>query len=486
MNNDKYTVRGLMVLLALFFAFSSVLAQQESLNDSDITLAIEAELVLDEAVASHLIDVSTKNGIVTLTGRVDNILNKERATRVAETIKGVRSVINNIEVVTPERSDKALSEDINAALLEDPATDSYEVGMVVDKGKVVLTGTVDSWQEKMLAGKVVKSVRGVKKVDNNIGVRYKSERSDFEIKQDIQRNLENDIWVDDGLIEIEVQDGNVMLSGTVGSADEKSRAITDAWVIGVNDVEAQSLEVKYWARDEMRRTRDFEKITDEEIKQAINDAFFQDPRVFSFHVDVIVENGNVTLSGVVDNLRSKSAAEQVARNTYGVWDVDNHIRVRPNTVPVNDTLKARVKRAMIRDPYVELHDLSIFAINGKVYLNGQVNTSYEKQRAQTVAERVKGVVDVSNNIKYEHKWTWKPDWKIRRAVNSQLFWSPFVDSDQVTLTIEDGVVTLSGNVDSWSEKSAAEDNAYEGGAREVNNNLNVKGKWYLDRYWYFR
>ncbi len=481
-----HIVKWLIALFVLGFGLTFALAQQETLNDRDITLAIEAELVLDEAVSSHLIDVSTKNGIVTLSGRVNNILNKERATRVAETIKGVRSVINNINVVPSERSDKALAEDIDAALLEDPAADSYEIGTVIDNGKVVLTGTVDSWQEKMLADKVVKSVRGVKEVDNNIAVRYESERSDFEIQKDIQRNLENDIWIDDALIKVEVKDGEVTLSGTAGSADEKTRAITDAWVIGVNDVEAQSLEVKYWARDEMRRTRDFETIKDEEIKQAINDAFFQDPRVFSFHVDVIVENGKVTLSGVVDNLRARSAAEQVARNTYGVWDVDNHIRVRPNTVPVNDTLKARVKRAMIRNPYVELHDLSIFAINGKVYLNGKVNTSYEKRRAQTVAERVKGVVDVRNTITYEHKWTWKPDWEIRRDVNSQLFWSPFVDSDQVTLSIEDGVVTLSGSVDSWSEKSAAEDNAYEGGAKKVINNLDVKGKWYLDRYWYYR
>lgn len=486
MKHDNFTIKWLTLLLTLFFVFTSLLAQQESLKDSDITLAIKAELVLDEAVSSHLIDVSTKNGIVTLSGKVNNILSKERATRVAETIKGVRSVINTIKVVPPQRSDKALSEDINAALLEDPATDSYEIGTVVENGKVVLTGTVDSWQEKMLAEKVVKSVRGVKKVDNNIGVRYKSERSDFEIKKDIQRNLENDIWVDDALLEVEVEDGKVTLSGTVGSADEKTRAVTDAWVVGVHDVDAEPLEVKYWARDEMQRRRGFEEITDAQIKKTINDAFFQDPRVFSFRVDVLVDKGAVTLSGIVDNLRTKSAAEQVARNTYGVWDVNNHIRVRPNTVPVNDTLKARVKRAMIRDPYVELHDLSIFVINGKVYLNGMVNTSYEKRRAQTVAERVKGVVDVSNNITYEHKWTWKPDWKICRDINSQLFWSPFVDSDQVTLSIDDGVVTLSGSVDSWSEKSAAEDNAYEGGAKKVNNNLDVKGKWYLDPYWYTR
>ncbi len=475
-----------MMIFVLSLSASFVLAQPQPLNNRDITTAIEAELVLDDAVESHLIDVSSKDGIVTLAGRVDNILSKERAARIAETIKGVRAVINNITVVPVERSDQEVQRDAESALLEDPATESYEIGVVVEDGKVVLTGTVESWQEKMLAEKVVKSVRGVKEIDNNIGIEYKTERTDFEIKQDIERNLENDIWVDDVLIDVAVQNGGVELSGTVGSADEKTRSISDAWVVGVKDVDAEELEVKYWVRDKMQRRPDFGEISDQDIKKAIENAFFQDPRVFSFNIDIKVKEGKVTLSGIVDNLRTKKAAEQDARHTYGVWQVNNHIRVRPKTIPVADTLKARVKRALIRDPVVELHDLTIYAANGKVYLNGKVNTSYEKQRAGTVAQRIKGVVEVENNIKYEHTWTWKPDWKIKRNINSQLFWSPFVDSDQVSVAVKEGVATLTGKVDSWSEKHAAEDNAYEGGARDVKNNLDVKGKWYLNPYWYSR
>jgi osmotically-inducible protein OsmY len=44
-----------------------------------------------------------------------------------------------------------------------------------------------------------------------------------------------------------------------------------------------------------------------------------------------------------------------------------------------------------------------------------------------------------------------------------LWWSPFVDSDDVNVTVDDGVVTLTGAVDSWSEYNAAANNAYEGG-----------------------
>lgn len=41
------------------------------------------------------------------------------------------------------------------------------------------------------------------------------------------------------------------------------------------------------------------------------------------------------------------------------------------------------------------------------------------------------------------------------------------------MTVKDGVATLEGTVDSWSEREAATENAYEGGARTVKNFLMV-------------
>jgi osmotically-inducible protein OsmY len=118
--------------------------------------------------------------------------------------------------------------------------------------------------------------------------------------------------------------------------------------------------------------------------------------------------------------------------------------------------------------------VGVSALNGKVYLDGRVNTSFERHRAEDVASRVKGVVVVENNLDYEHVWTWKPDWEIRDDVQSQLFWSPFVDFEDITVTVEDGIVTLTGQVDSFQEKYDAEENAFEGGAKDVRNHVSVK------------
>jgi osmotically-inducible protein OsmY len=85
---------------------------------------------------------------VTLQGRIDSLLAKERAARIAETVNGVRFVVNRILVLpSTRRSDDERENDVRKALIEDLVADASEVGVRVDHGKVFLFGTVDSWQE---------------------------------------------------------------------------------------------------------------------------------------------------------------------------------------------------------------------------------------------------------------------------------------------------------------------------------------------------
>lgn len=473
--------------LILIFVFSMVFISSgfgaEEISDRDIIFAVETELLVDEQIASHLIDVNCIDGIVHLSSSVDNILAKERAEKIAATVKGVRSVVNQIEVKPKQLTDTELKERIQKALLQDPAADSYQTQASVSKGKVTLQGNVQSYQEKELAEKVVKSVSGVKKVENLISVDYQAERNDFDIEQDIRARLKYDMWVDEALVDVSVEDGNVKLEGTVGSEREARRALSDAWVMGTHSVNAENLKVQWWADDEIKKEVTPLPPSDKEIKKAVKDAFYYDPRLASFNINVQINKGRVILSGIVDNLKAKMAAENDAENTIGVWEVKNHIRVRPDTIPSAEALKSRVKSALLRDPYIEFYDITVSVVNGRVFLSGDVNTSFEKTRAKAVTSGVNGVVDVVNNIYYQHVWTWKSDWMIKRDIESQYYWSPVIESDNITLTVENGVVTLTGEVDTWNERRAAERNAYEGGAKDVRNRLKIK-EWdpYSDFY----
>lgn len=488
--------RTIFILTAICLLFTASYAVGK-INDENITRWITNTFIEDEGVSGYWIDVQTKNGIVTLSGRTDNILAKERAVRIAETVKGVRSVVDNIQVDAPMRKDAEIRSDVMAALLGDPATDSWEIQASVKDGVVTLTGTVDSWQEKQLAAKVAKKVRSVKDLKNFIDVEYRTERSDLEIREEVERMLEWDMLIDDALVDVKVINDKVFISGTVGSAAEKSEVILDAWVAGAKSVEASDLDVASWARDRRFRKDKYVLKKDSEITDAAEDAMFYDPRVNSFDVHVSAEDGVVSLSGIVDNLKAKRAAEKDARNTVGVWDVRNYILVRPD-MPSDETIEKNVKKALKRDPYVEKDEITVSVINNIVYLSGIVDSYFEKAQADDVASLVYGVVDVKNNLEinddrivpyydpylydwYAYDWYNYPvpvpalsDWEIKKEIEDELWWSPYVDEDQVTVTVDDGVATLTGTVDTMNERKAARNNAFEGGAVAVDNDLKVK------------
>jgi len=491
-------ISGIILLLGMTTAFAGA---ELVIDDLAVSDAVEDELKIDAAVPAYRIDINTNEGIVTLSGSVDNILAKERATSITETVKGVRAVINKIEV-TPSvlRTDQEIREDVKDALLLDSATETYDVQVTVDNNKVTLSGGVDSWQEKRLAEKVAKGVNGVKEITNNIVVAYEVDRSDFEIKKDIEQALRWDTLVDHALINIVVDDGNVYLTGTVGSAAEKSRAIDDSWVAGVTSVNITELEVEYWARDEALRKGKYVVKSDEEIREAVQDALHYDPRVSTFQVTPMVSAGAVTLRGSVNNLKAARAAAQDARNTVGVRKVDNRIKVRPKAAVSDQKIEERLRRALRRNPYVDKHEISVEVINGVANLDGIVDTYFQKAQADDVASRINGVIMVDNSLVvqedyapylyepyagedyvYELPWhEYRPrfpsesDIRIKEDIKDELFWSPFVDDEDVNVTVDNGEATLTGNVDSWSEYNAAANNAYEGGAVYVDNDLVVK------------
>ena len=70
----------------------------DQLDDSAITASIKAKFAVDEMVKAHNIDVDTVNGIVTLTGVVDNAEEKARAAQIAAGTDGVRRVNNNLQI----------------------------------------------------------------------------------------------------------------------------------------------------------------------------------------------------------------------------------------------------------------------------------------------------------------------------------------------------------------------------------------------------
>lgn len=467
------------------------------LSPSEVQELLERELQHDGIVDSSHIDAEVSEGVATLSGSVPSLGDKERAARIAGTVKGIAAVVNRLRVdPNDHREDQEILRDVREAVLVDPVADSYELDLDVQGSVVVLRGSVDSWAERDLCERVVSRIRGVTGVSNELSVTHIDPRSPEELRKEVAGRLRWDVYVDDGLIKTEIEDKSIRLVGLVGSTAEKQRAVHLAHVRGVESVDAEELGVARWARDEDLRARKYVPVADELVESAIGRALEHDPRVSRSSVTVEVRGGLATLGGLVENLRAKRAATSCARHTVGVLYVRDQLRVRPEEEVEDDVLEQRIRAALRRDPDVDRYEIRTHADAGRIFLYGTVDSYFEKSRADEVASGVRGVVEVKNRLDVEdpiyiespfvdtwalHERSWydrhellhtpKSDARIRRDIQEEFFHSPYVDQDSIHVEVDDGIVTLRGQLESWLDLGAAVKNAYDGGAVHVRNEI---------------
>jgi len=449
--------------------------QDHQVPDLAITKAIVHEMDRDPVVDGDIVDVKTMDGIVEISGSVPHLLARDQAVQIAEQTRGVRSVVDRIEVRPIKRSDDAIEADIRQALFEDPATDSYEVEVEVKGARVTLAGAVDSWAEKWLTGDVVKGINGVAEIKNDIEVVHKEDRLDREVHADVKRRLHLAPYIQADAINVEVNHGRVSLTGVVRSAWARARAGQLAWVAGVESVDTDALEVQWWRTEKGKRPPLFRSESKGEIEQAVKDVLMYDPRVPSGSISVASSGGSVTLVGTVDSLATKEAAAEDAKNTEGVWRVKNRIKVRPDVAVTDESIRQKIETSLSRDAVVGPLEFTPLVRNQKVYLYGEAPNYYVVNRARDIVSRVKGVVVVANRVDVVPDAAVQSDSQIKEEIEEQYFWSLAVDGGDIDIAVNEGVATLSGPVDSWHELKAAVENAFQGGARAVENELEIEG-----------
>ena len=116
-----------------------------------------------------------------------------------------------------------------------------------------------------------------------------------------------------------------------------------------------------------------------------------------------VDGYNVTLMGQVTRPTLKSDAENVVKKIEGVEHVDNQIGVLPPS-PNDDRLRLQLYRAIYGFPALQKYALGvqqpirIIVKNGKVTLEGVVDSEADKNIVNIQANSVPGVFSVTNNL----------------------------------------------------------------------------------------
>jgi len=184
----------LLVTLSLMFAAFPASAEDRP-SDETITLWVKDALIEDARVPVIGIDVNVSDGIVKLTGSVNNLAAKKYAGLEATKIYGVRGVINEISVDAPFRCDFDIAQDVLQRILNNSSIKARDIDVSVSEVTVILSGGVTSWAEAEQAQLLATETKGVKSVTNNLVVTYPKKRSDDAIRKDVQAFLARNVYL---------------------------------------------------------------------------------------------------------------------------------------------------------------------------------------------------------------------------------------------------------------------------------------------------
>jgi len=213
-------------------------------------------------------------------------------------------------------------------------------------------------------------------------------RTDEEIKKNIVDQLYWDNRIDASKITVEVDQGVVMLSGTVPTYSARKRVHADAMTVpGVLSI-TDNTAVEYGST----------ALADEIIRSNIKKIIDWNPDVNAADMTVTVEKGWVVLEGAVETLWMKNQAEDVISNIGGVTGITNKLSVVPGKGILDEVIAKDIIEAMDRNVQVDVNSLNVKVDNGTVTLVGTVSTWSAYQAAYESALYTNGVTEIRNHL----------------------------------------------------------------------------------------
>jgi osmotically-inducible protein OsmY len=199
------------------------------MSDVELREDIERELDWEPSIDSRHIGVAAADGVVTLTGHVSSYAQKWQAERAAERVRGVRGIVNEIEVkLGSERDDADLAKAAIQALRGNSFVPADEITVKVNKGWITLTGEVRLDYQRRAAERAVRYLPGVRGVTNAVVLKRPTAEPAL-VKEEIESMLTRQAALDARNIHVEVDGDEVILRGTVRSWIERRDAERAAW-----------------------------------------------------------------------------------------------------------------------------------------------------------------------------------------------------------------------------------------------------------------
>lgn len=213
-------------------------------------------------------------------------------------------------------------------------------------------------------------------------------KTNLELQDDVIEELAFDPQLAAANIGVTAKEGVVTLSGTVRTFAEKLAA--EKAVKRISGVHGIAEELKI-------EPPSIYHLNDTELAKAAINALDFNVAVPKCTVSVTVENGWLTLEGLVDWQFEKDAACRAVQYLPGVIGVSDAIQLKP-AASVGD-VKTQIRDAFERAADIDAGKVEVELSDGTVTLNGKVRSWSEHEEATHAAYRVSGVKLVKNQTK---------------------------------------------------------------------------------------
>ena len=196
------------------------------------------------------------------------------------------------------------------------------------------------------------------------------------------------------------------------------------------------------------------KKTDSDIKKQVMRELKWDSRIAWAEIGVQVSDGIVTLTGTVNSLAKKHAAQEAAHRIGGVLDVANEVVVTPSgdLVKTDEDIARAVRHILEWDALVPDERIKSTVSDGWVTLEGDVDLWREREDAEKSVLRLEGVIGVANEIVVSPRDIDAKE--IREQIEYALERRADRQAQRLRIEVNGGEVDLFGRVHSWQEKRA--------------------------------
>lgn len=212
-------------------------------------------------------------------------------------------------------------------------------------------------------------------------------KTDIQLQHDVIAELKWDTSINSAQIGVAVNSGVVTLSGHVDKYSEKWAAELAA--LKVTGVKALAIEIEVVLPFTNNRS-------DSDIACTAETVLLWTTNWPNDHIQVMVENGWVTITGELDFAHQKESASNAVVNLMGVRGISNQIVIRPTLT--SSSVKSDIEAALKRRAITDAKEIMVSVNGGSVTLSGVVHSWSERDMVKDSVWNTHGVTDVLDNI----------------------------------------------------------------------------------------